>query len=70
MTKENNQTWVLVTGGMGFVGIHAIHQLLQKGYQIKTTLRSLNRKNEVLSMLKAAGITMIASSPLKTNLHL
>ncbi|WP_111634867.1 GDP-mannose 4,6-dehydratase [Pedobacter cryoconitis] len=46
MIKENNQTLVLVTGGTGFVGIHAIHQLLQKSYQVKTKLRSLNRKDE------------------------
>ena len=56
MIKENNQTWVLVTGGMGFVGIHAIHQLLRKGYNVKTTPRSLNGKDEILAMLKTAGI--------------
>jgi nucleoside-diphosphate-sugar epimerase len=51
-----NQNMVLVTGGTGFVGIHCILQLLQKGYHVKTTLRSLNRKNEVLDMLKVGGI--------------
>jgi nucleoside-diphosphate-sugar epimerase len=50
------ETIVLVTGGTGFVGIHCIVQLLQNGYAVKTTLRSLNRKNEVLEMLKEAGI--------------
>ena len=56
---ENIQTGkaVLVTGGTGFVGIHTILQLLQKGYTVKTTLRSLNRKNEVFEMLKNGGIT-------------
>lgn len=47
---------VLVTGGSGFVGVHCIVQLLQNGYKVRTTLRSMNKKNEVLDMLKAAGI--------------
>lgn len=52
-----NKGSVLVTGGTGFVGIHCILQLLQKGYPVKTTVRNLNRKNEVFEMLKNAGIT-------------
>lgn len=52
---ENKET-VLVTGGTGFVGIHIILQLLQKDYNVKTTLRNLNRTNEVIEMLKEAGI--------------
>ena len=52
---ENKET-VLVTGGTGFVGLHAIHQLLQKGYKVKTTVRDLNRKAEVLEAIKNAGI--------------
>ena len=47
---------VLVTGGTGFVGSHCILQLLNKGYKVKTTLRSLNRKDEVLEMLKVGEI--------------
>jgi len=46
-----------VTGGTGFVGIHCILQLLNKGYKVKTTMRSLNRKNEVIEMLKVGGIS-------------
>lgn len=53
---ENIET-VLVTGGTGFVGVHCILQLLQKGYNVKTTLRSLKRKDEVIDMLKAGDIS-------------
>jgi nucleoside-diphosphate-sugar epimerase len=48
---------VLVTGGSGFVGVHCILQLLEKGYKVKTTLRSFNRKEEVIAMLKEGGIS-------------
>ncbi len=56
METSETEKLVLVTGGTGFVGIHAILQLLQKGYKVKTTLRSLNRKKEVIEMLKNGGI--------------
>jgi len=47
---------VLVTGGTGFLGIHIILQLMKLGYDIKTTIRSLNRKDDVINMLKTGGI--------------
>ncbi len=47
---------VLVTGGSGFVGVHCIVQLLQAGYRVRTTVRSLNREAEVRSMLQVAGV--------------
>lgn len=47
---------VLVTGASGFVGIHCIVQLLNAGYTVRATLRSLNREAEVRAMLKRAGI--------------
>jgi len=47
---------VLVTGGTGFVGIHCILQLLQQDYKVRTTLRALKRKDEVVEMLKNGGI--------------
>ena len=56
MANSEKDTVVLVTGGTGFVGVHCILQLLQQGYQVRTTLRSLNRKNEVIEMLKNGGI--------------
>jgi nucleoside-diphosphate-sugar epimerase len=46
---------VLVTGGSGFVGAHCILQLLDGGYTVRTTVRSLGREAEVRSMLTAAG---------------
>ncbi|GFP76344.1 SDR family oxidoreductase [Clostridium fungisolvens] len=48
---------VLVTGGTGFLGAQIILQLLQKGYTVRTTLRSLSSKNKVIDTLKANGIT-------------
>jgi nucleoside-diphosphate-sugar epimerase len=48
---------VLVTGGTGFVGAQIILQLLQKGYNVKTTLRSISSKNKVMDTLKSNGIT-------------
>ncbi|GAB4034401.1 SDR family oxidoreductase [Spirosoma gilvum] len=57
MTTTDKQEIVLVTGGTGFVGVHCILQLLQKGYHVKTTVRSLKRKDEVVKMLKNGGIT-------------
>jgi nucleoside-diphosphate-sugar epimerase len=51
----NNQT-VLVTGGTGFVGIHCILQLLQKGFSVNTTIRSLAKKESIIVALKDGGI--------------
>jgi len=48
---------VLVTGGSGFIGAHSIVQLLAAGYRVRTTVRSLKRKPEVLAMLGVGGAT-------------
>ncbi|OOG19294.1 aldehyde reductase [Sphingobacterium sp. CZ-UAM] len=52
----NNQT-VLVTGGTGFLGVNIILELLTKGFTVRTTLRTLSRKNEILDALTAGGIS-------------
>jgi len=54
---DNTKTTVLVTGGTGFLASHIILQLLENGYKVKTTLRSLQRKIEIINMLEAGGIT-------------
>jgi len=51
---------VLVTGGSGFVGIHSIFQLLNQGYKVHTTIRSLAKKDHIIQTLKDAGITDIS----------
>jgi nucleoside-diphosphate-sugar epimerase len=47
---------VLVTGGSGFVGVHCLVQLLQQGYDARTTVRSPRREPEVRAMLDRAGV--------------
>jgi nucleoside-diphosphate-sugar epimerase len=46
---------ILVTGGSGFIGSHCLLQLLAAGHEVRTTLRSLKRENDVRSMLKEGG---------------
>ncbi|KAK5120302.1 hypothetical protein LTR85_006508 [Meristemomyces frigidus] len=48
---------VLVTGGSGFVGSHCIVLLLERGYRVRTTVRSLSRAEDVRQMLKVGGVT-------------
>src|SRR5690606_7414171 len=47
---------VLVTGGSGFVGVHCILALLNAGYRVRTTVRSLHREPEVRAMLARGGV--------------
>ena len=50
MTDEQ----VLVTGGSGFIAAHCILQLLDRGYRVRTTVRSMDRESSVRAMLKSA----------------
>jgi len=56
ITKEET---VLVTGGTGFIGLYCIKELLNNGYTVKTTLRSLSRKDEVNNLLAEAGTSSL-----------
>lgn len=47
---------VLVTGGTGFIAQHCILALLQRGYRVRTTVRSLAREGEVRKQLEAGGM--------------
>lgn len=57
MENVQTKTTVLVTGGTGFLGVHTILQLLQQGYEVKTTLRSLVKKDSIIKALQEGGIT-------------
>ena len=46
---------VLVTGGSGFIGAHCILQLLNAGFRVRTTVRSLRREADVRAMLTVGG---------------
>ena len=46
---------VLVTGASGFIGLHCIDQLLSQGYEVRGTVRSLNRKEELDTALSNKG---------------
>lgn len=50
------QKSVLVTGGSGFIAGHIILQLLDAGYTVRTTVRSLERETNVRAVLVEAGM--------------
>ncbi|MBF4517909.1 aldehyde reductase [Flavobacterium sp. ANB] len=52
-----NKDIVLVTGGTGFVAMQIIMQLLQKGFQVRTTVRNLKNKDKIIAVLKANDVT-------------
>ena len=47
---------VLVTGGTGFLGGHCIAQLLERGYDVRTTVRSASREPAVRATIEQAGV--------------
>lgn len=57
MATTASNDLVLVTGGSGFIGSHCLLQLVQKGYRVRTTVRSLSKADDVKAMLKHGGAT-------------
>ncbi|GAA0222280.1 aldehyde reductase [Cryptosporangium japonicum] len=49
---------VLVTGGSGFVGAHTVVRLLEAGYEVRTTVRSLRRAGVVRAMVARPGAAL------------
>lgn len=54
--ERRSPTRVLVTGGSGFIGSHALLQLLEAGYDVRTTVRGMTRKAKVRALLRTGGI--------------
>jgi dihydroflavonol-4-reductase len=46
---------VLVTGATGYIALHCVQQLLDQGYAVNGSIRSPERKNEVIEALKNSG---------------
>ena len=43
---------VFVSGGSGFISLHLISKLIQEGFKVRTSLRSLDRKQEVIDAVE------------------
>lgn len=52
-----SDTHVLVTGGSGFLGSYCIISLINAGYQVRTSIRSLSKVPSVKEALKNGGLT-------------
>ncbi|ALR29264.1 epimerase [Chryseobacterium sp. IHB B 17019] len=55
-TKSNSEKLVLVTGGSGFIAMHCIIQLLDRGYRVRATVRTLEHDAKIRAMLLEGGI--------------
>src|SRR6187551_2547821 len=47
---------VLVTGGTGFLGGWCVASLLERGYEVRTTVRDLKREGDVREAVVASGV--------------
>jgi dihydroflavonol-4-reductase len=49
-------TKVFVTGASGFIAKHILRELLEKGYEVRASIRSEKRKNEIEALFPEAAI--------------
>ncbi|EGC29046.1 hypothetical protein DICPUDRAFT_159426 [Dictyostelium purpureum] len=49
---------VLVTGGSGYIALFCIVKLLREGYRVRTTVRKLSRKDQVLKAVRNSGLAV------------
>jgi nucleoside-diphosphate-sugar epimerase len=49
--SDSTKSTVLVTGASGFIAMHCVLQLLEQGYQVRGTLRSLDREAHIRKIL-------------------
>src|SRR4051794_2323768 len=61
MTEANGT--VLVSGGTGFLGGWCIAALLERGYDVRTTVRDLARERPVRDSVAAAGVAARSRLP-------
>lgn len=47
MATDNREIKVLVSGSSGYIAAHIVQQLLQAGYQVRGTVRSLKNENKI-----------------------
>ena len=57
MTKGHEIKKVFVTGGTGFLAGWVIRELLEDGYQVKTSVRAMKKSQNVIKMLEKEGVS-------------
>ncbi|WP_164893312.1 NAD-dependent epimerase/dehydratase family protein, partial [Mesorhizobium sp. M7A.T.Ca.US.000.02.1.1] len=62
LKRSTQSQQVLVTGGSGFLGMYCILRLLDLGYRVRCTVRSLTREPEVRRTLEQMGASSIGAS--------